>query len=267
MARVMVRAALVLALCFALGGPTEARQDLPVLSGPVTDLASVIDPQSATGLDRAIRALLASTGDTVVVVTVPSLGSYGSIEDYAIRLFQQAGIGDREKDNGVLVLLALAERRVRIEVGYGLEEFITDGFSGDTIRTYMLPAFRRDAYGEGLLAGTQAIIARIAERRGATIDVAAPPPPSTGTRRRESSGGGRILLLILIAYIVMTYLNGLGGGGTTGLRRGGRRGTWSGWHGGVGGFGGGFGSGGFSGGGFGGFSGGSSGGGGASGGW
>lgn len=272
MARLIIRTTVVVLLCLSLGQAANAHQDLPTLSGPVTDLAGVIDERSAAELDRAIRALLASTGDTVVVVTVPSLGSAGSIEEYAVRLFERAGIGDRDKDNGALVLLALAERRVRIEVGYGLEEFVTDGFAGDTIRTYMLPAFRRDAYGEGLLAGTQALIRRIAERRGATVDVQAPVADSTPASDGSSSSdgpGGFLLMLALI--LLVAYLNRNGGGGSTGLRRRGRRGTWSGWHGGVGGFGGGFGSGGFSGGGFGGgfggFSGGSSGGGGASGGW
>lgn len=266
MARVVVRFLIIGAVLLGLAGRAAAQETLPTLSGPVTDLAAVIDPRSAEELDRAIRALLAATGDTVVVVTVPDLGSSGSIEDYARRLFERAGVGDREKDNGVLVLLALAERRVRIEVGYGLEEFVTDGFSGDTIRTHMLPAFRRNAYGEGLLAGTQAVIARIAERRGATVDVRAPAPAATRTVRRTSSSNLAKLLFVLLLFIYFAYHNSQGGN-TPGLRRRGRRGTWSGWHGGVGGFGGGFGSGGFSGGGFGGFSGGSSGGGGASGGW
>src|SRR5687767_13987557 len=127
---------------------------LPTLTAPVTDLAGVIDPAVETELETRIRALLAATGDTVVVATVRTFQPFGTIEEFATRLFERAGVGDREKDRGLLVVLAVEDRQVRIEVGYGLEELVTDGFSGETIRRYMLPAFRGGQYGEGILAGT-----------------------------------------------------------------------------------------------------------------
>ena len=104
-----------------------------------------------------------------MVATVKTVAPF-SIEEYAVRLFEQAGIGQRDQDNGLLILLAVAERRVRIEVGYDLEEFITDGFAGEVIRRDILPAFREGRYGEGLLRGTTPIIQRIAERRGSPVD-------------------------------------------------------------------------------------------------
>lgn len=242
-------------------------QSLPTLSDPVNDQAGIIDPRSAAELDARIRALLAATGDTVVVATVDTIAPWGSIEEYAVRLFEHAGIGDSERDRGILVLVAVAERRVRIEVGYGLEEIITDGFAGAVIRSDMLPAFRSGEYGPGVLAGVTALIRRISEYRDVTIDgvPAAPPPPA-----REGPSALQIVLIVLV-LLALASIGSMRGRGP-GVRRRGRH-----WHGGIGGFGGGFGGfgggfggggfGGGRGGGFGGFGGGRSGGGGASGRW
>jgi uncharacterized protein len=262
-----VRVAAVLAW-LAVGHATFAQQ-LPALSGPVNDLAGVMDAESSAELDRRIRSLEKATGDAVVVVTVKSVAPFSDIEDYAVRLFEKAGIGQRGQDNGVLVVLAVAERRVRIEVGYGLEEFIPDGFAGEVIRRQMLPAFKEGRFGAGLLDGTTRVIERIAERRGKPLaDLPAPEP--VGDVR-----GPSILGIIVAIVIVLLILRALNRGGTHVHRPR----AWPGhpWGGAMGGFGGGFG-GGFSGfgggrgggggfGGFGGFGGGRSGGGGASGGW
>jgi uncharacterized protein len=243
---------------------TARAQSLPALTAPVNDFAHVIDAASARDLDTRIRALQAASGDVVVVATVQTIGNYGSIEEYAVKLFEQAKIGQKDKDNGLLIVVAVKEHKVKIEVGYGLEEYITDGFAGDTIRQAMLPDFRRGDYGPGLLAGATRLITRIADRRGVTL-TNVPRPVAT------DSGSGSalpILPVIVIVIIVLLMLR----------RRRGPRGPFSGWTGGLGpfggGFGGGFGRGGFGGGGFGGggggfggFGGGRSGGGGASGGW
>lgn len=255
-------------LVAALAGPalaqTPAQPAMPVLTAPVNDLAKVIDSSSAAELDRLIRTLQAATGDVVVVATVDTFAPYATIEEYAVRMFERAGIGTRKGDNGLLVLLAVKDRRVRIEVGYGLEEFIADGFAGDTIRTQMLPAFRDGNYGRGLVAGTTRVILRIAQGRGVTLDNVAPLPAS---RAPERSTGPNIWM-ILGLFILLALMNKFGGMSGGVLPRGRRgRSTWSGWHGGIGGFGGGFGGGGGGFGGFGGFGGGRSGGGGASGGW
>lgn len=247
----------------ALAARAQA-QELPTLRAPVNDLAGVIDAASATELDRVIRVLQAATGDVVVVATVDTFAPYATIEEYAVQLFQRAGVGTRAQDNGALILLAVRDRRVRVEVGYGLEEFITDGFAGDTIRTQMLPEFRENRYGAGLVAGATRIITRIAEARGVTLENVAVPVRQVENRGSGPSAG--TILLIFIIFSVLSRFVGSGGGGAA-LGKGRGRGTWSGWHGGIGGFGGGFGSGGGSGGGFGGFGGGRSGGGGASGGW
>jgi uncharacterized protein len=261
----------VLLLVLVVAAAGVSAQSLPALTAPVNDFAHVISPDAAATLDRRIRALQSATGDAVVVATVQSFAPYGSIDEYAVRLFEQAKIGEKNKDNGVLVVLALEERRVRIEVGYGLEAFVTDGFSGETIRQVMLPEFRQGAYGNGLLAGTTRIIGRIAQARGVTLpDVAPVAAPQSASRPIPI--GTIIFIIILIALFLSRRRRG-----PPGFTRRMGRGPWSGWSGGVGGFGGGlggfggFGGGGFGGGGggggFGGFGGGRSGGGGASGGW
>lgn len=246
-------------------------QSLPRLTGPVNDLAHVVDPASAATLEQRILSLQRTTGDAVVVATIDTFQPYGSIEEYAVKLFEQTGIGSRDAHNGVLIVLAVNDRRVKVEVGYGLEEFITDGFAGEVIRQAMLPAFREGRYGEGLVDGTTRLIQRVADRRGVTLsDV----PRPAAMRTVQEISPQTILVFIVVLLIVILIIRRSGGGGSSGFtRRGGPgRSTWSGWHGGIGGFGGGIGGfgggfGGSSGGGFGGFGGGRSGGGGASGGW
>src|SRR5262249_28046073 len=151
---------------------------------------NLIDASNRQTLERMVRTLQSATGDAVVVVTVPTYEPYGSIQEYAVKLFENhgRGIGQKGKDNGLLVVLALAPKRmVWIEVGYGLEGIITDGFAGETSRQFMLPYFRQGQYGAGLTAGVGRIVGRIAEERHVTLGDAAPQPtpPPVGTRPRE----------------------------------------------------------------------------------
>jgi uncharacterized protein len=246
-----------------------AQPPLPELTEPVNDFANVIDPAEEQQIDRLSRTLKAATSDVIVVVTVDAVEPYAEIREYAVKLFENhgRGIGERGKDNGVLILLALKERRVEIEVGYGLEQWITDGYAGETSRDYMVPEFRNGRYGAGLLAGTARIVGRIAQGRNVTLTGVELP-----AERANRSGGQIPLSMIFFIFIVIVLLSQrLGGPGRTVRRWGGRSG-WSGWSSGVGPFGGGWAGGGRSGGGgfgggFGGFGGGRSGGGGGGAGW
>lgn len=258
---------LILAVCSAVASAASLQPPPPRLTAPVNDFAHAIDDEHAREIDRRIRALQKATGDVVVVATVPTFTPYGDINEYAVKMFENGGqgIGQRGKDNGALIVVAVEDHAIRIEVGYDLEQFITDGFAGETIRTVITPAFRSGDYGEGLLAGATRVINRIAEARGVALqDVPAEP-------RRVSQPGSSFPWATLIFIIAMVIILS---------RRGPRRrrywggGPWSGWSSGVGPFGGGGFGGGFggfggsgSGGGFGGFGGGRSGGGGASGSW
>ena len=254
--------------CLALSQcPLAHAQPLPPqLTTPVNDFAHVIDPSSAQEIDRRVRALEKATGDVVVVAAVRTFQPYGDIKEYAVKMFENGGkgIGARGKDNGVLVVVAVEDRKVGIEVGYALEEYITDGFAGQTIREAILPEFRSGNYGRGLVTGTTRIINRIADARGVNLqDVPRDAP------RQQPQFHIPIGTIVFILFIILMATRG---------RRRRRRywgGSWSGWNSGVGPFGGGFGGGfggfggggGGGGGGFGGFGGGRSGGGGASGGW
>ena len=250
-----------------------AQPPIPQLTGPVNDFANIIDPASEAELERRIRALMAASGDVVVVATVPMIEGFMDIREFAVKMFENGGrgIGEKGKDNGLLIVVAVKERQVGVEVGYDLEGDVTDGFAGTVIRERIRPPFQQGRYGEGLVAGTTTIVNRIAQRRGVELtDVPREPEPA---RRRTSPG---FPMWPIIIFFILLMLSNRGGG----RRRRGRWGNSRGWSSGVGPFGGGFGTGfgggfggfgggggGFGGGGFGGFGGGRSGGGGASGGW
>ena len=238
---------------------------VPALTQPVHDLADAIDSSAEQQIEQLSRSLQTASGDILVVVTVPTIEPYADIREYAVKLFenQGRGIGEKGKDNGILVLLALKERRVWIEVGYGLEPWITDGYAGETSRDYMTPDFRAGRYGAGLLKGAQRIAARIAQGRNVTLTGV--EIPSNLTPRTRTDVPFSVLFLIFLAIMLLSRRRG---GRGPGVRRWGGNG-WSGWSSGVGPFGGGWsgGGGGGFGGGFGGFGGGRSGGGGGGSGW
>ena len=264
----VVRVPLLAVVLLALLATAAAAQPLPPeLTRTVNDFAGIIDEADQRTLDSLIRALQRASGDVVVVATVETVAPYADIEEYAVKMFENRGrgIGQRGRDNGLLVLIAVKERDIRIEVGYELEQYITDGFASALSRDVIAPEFRRGDYGAGLTAGVSQLVQRIADGRQVALQGA----PARVERRREGSGlgGGAVALFILFMVLRAVF------GGRRRRRFGGWGGSgWSGWNSGVGPFGGGgfkgggFGGGGF-GGGFGGFGGGRSGGGGGGGSW
>ena len=256
-----------------LAGASGAQQLPPELTQPVNDFADVIDSESEAAMDSLIRSLQQASGDVIVVAAIDTFAPYGDIREYAVKMFENRGrgIGQKGRDNGLLILLAVDDRQVWVEVGYDLEEFITDGFAGETSRQYMAPEFRRGEYGRGLLAGLSRIADRVAERRGVTLQGV---PRETRRRDDDDEGGGSIIFGLFVLFIVLNAI-----AASTRRRRRHRWGAapWI-WNSGVGPFGGGFGGGsgrrgGFGGGfggfggGFGGFGGGRSGGGGGGASW
>ena len=270
----MLAASGMLVVATALAALASTPQQIPPLTKPVNDFANVIDAASEHELERRIIALKNASGDVVIVATVPTFRPYATIDEYAVKMFENGGrgIGEKGKDNGLLIVVAVEDRKVRIETGYDVEGIITDGFAGQTIREAMAPAFRAGHYGPGLVAAATRVITRIAEQRGVTLEnVPAAPEvsarPALETRHRNFPWALFLIVLLLLLTRRRRRRRRYWGGG-----------PWSGWNSGVGpfgggsgGFGGGFGGfgggGGGGGGGFGGFSGGRSGGGGASGGW
>ncbi|MFC0633235.1 TPM domain-containing protein [Brevundimonas balnearis] len=258
-------AGLVLAAVLILAPGGAAAQDFPPLSGRVVDEAGLISPETQAELEARLARLEAETSDQLVVVTLRGLEGY-EIEDYGYRLGRAWGVGQSETNNGVLLIVAPAERRVRIEVGYGLEPILTDAWSALVIHDEILPRFRTGGYEAGIEAGVTAIEGQLrADPAEAAARAAAVEAPGA-----EAPAGPAIIIALVFLFLFL----GLISGGLRGRRRRpsgvGTVVLWtvldalasSGRGGRGGGFGGGsFGGGGFSGGG------GGFGGGGASGGW
>jgi uncharacterized protein len=233
-------------------------------TGYVTDLAGVIEPATRLRLDNLCTELEQKTGAQMAIVTVPSLEGE-SVEQYAVDLYKQLGVGSKNDNRGVLLLLSPDDHKYRIEVGYGLEPVINDARAGDVGRA-MVPFLRQGDYNNAVFTATWQLANYVAADRGIKLSGAAPARPAD-TGRGDESNSFPIWWVLIILFIVFRIL-GAAFRNTSG-RRGGGGGWWI-WPI-IGGFGGGgFGgsSGGWSGGGgFGGFGGGSSGGGGASGSW
>ena len=234
------------------GGSAAAAPKFPALTGRVVDNANILSDTTKQDLTQKLEALEQKTSRQLVVVTVPSLGGY-EISDYGYQLGRAWGIGQKTLNNGALLIVAPAEHRVRIEVGYGLEPILTDAFSSVIINSQITPKFKAGDYNAGVEAGTDALIQQL------SLDTSTAEKRAAAAEQQQVQGdSGRpplsaIIILIVIAFIFFHFFGGWwilpllfsGGGG------GGR---------------GGFGGGGFGGGGFGG-GGGSFGGGGASGSW
>ena len=233
--------------------PAVAAVDYPQLTGFITDDADMIDPVYETKITELAKKIEGATTVEIAVVTVESLEGE-SKEVYAVKLFEQAGIGKKDKDNGLLILVAKQERKYRFEVGYGLEGVITDSMKvniGDRIIT---PNFRNGEYGKGIYESMLVIEGLLEGDEEVISEYSMNDQGSTGT----SSGWIGILFFFIFIMAILIRMSG-------GRRAGGRGYMY---YGGVGGFGGGMsGGGGGFGGGFGGFGGGMSGGGGFGGGW
>ena len=236
--------------------------DWPRPKGPVADYARLIPDQDRKKIAALSTELQQKTGAALVVATLPTIGSM-SIEDAAVKIFEDWGIGQKGKDNGILLLVAKEQRKMRIEVGYGLEGVVTDATAGRIRDQAILPFFKKGDYGTGVWLGTANLAKIIADDKGVKLTGL---PKRTTRKKSNSVGFGGIFVLIAVAVIVLRMVRrggrgGRGGGGgfVTGMILGSM----------MGGGGRSSGGGGFDGfgGGFGGFGGGMSGGGGASGGW
>ncbi|MBP7701572.1 MAG: TPM domain-containing protein [Phenylobacterium sp.] len=251
-------ARLAVLVLFVWAGAALAAPTFPPLTGRVVDDANVLSPQAEAQLTQELANLETQTGRQLVVATLPDLQGY-EIEDYGYQLLRTWGIGSKERNDGAILIVAPSERKVRIEVGYGLEPVLTDALSSLIINQRIIPAFKEGRLEEGVVDGTQAIVQQLSlpddEARAAVAKAQESPQGEGGV------GFGTIVVIFIIFWLLSGVFGGrrrgslwwlpliLGSGGG-----GGGRGGWSGG-------GGGFGGGGFSGGG------GSGGGGGASGSW
>ncbi len=212
--RVLVLVLIGLAIQFAPLRAAAAEPTFPVLSGRVVDQANILSAAKERELSAQLAQLEADTGDQFVVVALLSLQGY-EIEDYGYRLGRAWGIGSAEGDSGVLLIVAPAERKVRLEVGYGLEPVLTDALSNQIIQTDILPPFREGGYERGVSAGVDAVIAQLrldpaeAQARAAAAQPSEPDAPVFE---------GVVIALIFV-FFFLSLLGGLGRGGRRGRRR------------------------------------------------
>lgn len=214
--------AFLLFLCLLLSGAAAAAQDFPRLTGRVVDNADLLDPAREAALTQRLEALEQQTGRQLVVATLPSLGGR-TIEDYGYRLGRAWGIGDQEEDDGILLIVAPNERRVRIETGYGARVFLTDALSGVIIRNAITPRFKAGDYPGGIEAGVTEIAAQMqlppAEAAKRVRDAEA---AGATTASRSNEGAGFIPMIfwvLVIGFVLLSFARRAGGRRYRGKRR------------------------------------------------
>ncbi len=219
--------------------------DIPQSSGWVNDFAGVINPEYKEKLNSLIEELEQKTSAEIAVVTVDSIAPYDE-KEYARRLFDNWKPGKKGKDNGVLVLLAVKERRWRIETGYGVEGILPDGLCGDIGRNYMVPFFKQAKYGQGLYQAVIKIAQEIGKDANINLNALQGIKDTTLTQvNSPDTGDSGIIIIVFLLFFGILILPILLGRRNNNVFWGGRyQGGWGG-----GGFGGGGGGGGFGGGG------------------
>ena len=271
-----------LAICLILllfpGSALAVSVTIPSPAGPVTDLVGILDQDAMRHLTQVIQEVRERTTAEIAVLIVPSTAP-DPIEDYSIAVFDRWKIGQKGKDNGLLFLVAVKDRRMWITTGYGLEGILPDGKVGEIRDREIIPFFRAGRYAEGILRGTNALAAVILNEAGSTG--AERQPIAQSARHKSGFAGGSTGILLVVFILLILFAAGLSamdrsaalrtrGRGYAGRRSGFRGPFWfgGGSGGAIGGWSsGGWSGGGFGGGGFGGFGGGGSGGGGAGGSW
>jgi uncharacterized protein len=245
----MVRRAVLLALLLLAGAAAgQSLAPVPPLTGPVVDRANLLAPGQRSTIDNLSRELQSKTGAQIAVLTVES-SAPEDLFDYGMRVAKEWQLGSREKDDGLLLVVASRDHKVRFFTGYGLEGVLPDGKLGRILDTYAVPQFRSGNVGEGIVAAVGAAAREIAAEAGVELSgvpgSARPPLPEIDPRW--------ILLVLVLLLLLLFFFRPppgsrrrryhpvLWGGGLGGIGSGGFGGGYGG--------GGGFGGGGFGGGG------------------
>jgi uncharacterized protein len=207
------RTVFVLALCVPSGHAVDWKELKP--QGYVSDFAGVLDPAAKSQLESFCAVVQQSTGAQMALVTLPSLEGE-PIEDVANTIFRAWGVGQKGKDDGILLLLAINDRRSRLEVGYGLEPILPDGLDGGVLRA-MRPALRQQDYSDALMAAAETLGGAIAQARHVQLQARLP-------RRAQPGAGDSIPWpMILGGIFLLLWLmrsggpRGYGGGGRGGF--------------------------------------------------
>jgi len=249
---------LLILITLAVIPSSIAANPFPKPQGLVNDFAGVIPQEYKQTLVALTGELFQKTGIPVVVVTMADIGG-AEYNDYANRLYSAWGIGKKGEDKGVLVFVTIKERKMRIETGYGVEGILPDGLVGEIRDRYMIPYFKENRFGEGLLNGVRALSQVMAKDAGVTLTGQA---PVTAPPKKRGSGMSFLPLLFFIVFFILAARRRgggwllflaflLGGDRSYGPRHGGGfGGSFGGFSGGFGGFGGGMSGGGGAGGSF-----------------
>lgn len=192
---------ILIILAVLIIGQISAKVKLPELKMLVTDNAGVLNSNQERELESALRALEQSSTAEVAVVTVRDLEGL-SIEEYSIRLVEKWQLGKSDRDNGVLLLVSTGDRKVRLEVGYGLEGVLTDAHSSYIINTKIIPAFREGSYYEGIKSGVLAVSGEIT--RTSTISPEELAKYERSKNRRQKEGGIPVGVIIFLLFIILS---------------------------------------------------------------
>ena len=226
----------------------------------IVDLAGIMDNGIEAKVSRLLMELEEKTGAQVVVLSVDSLEGV-PLEEYSINIAEKWGLGQKDIDNGLLMLFAMNERKYRFEVGYGLEGILPDSLVGSIGREKIVPNFKRGDYSKGIASAALAVAGIIAKDKGVPLSGLKEMNPPVKKQKNKNSFWDLVYFILFVLFMLFVIYAGTFGGGSSGGSGGGSGGWGGGYYGGGGGSGG-FGGGGSFGGGGGGF-----GGGGASGGW
>jgi uncharacterized protein len=204
-----------------------AEEKYPTPRGAVNDFAGVIDAEYAGRLETLAREVLQKTGTAIVVATVSSIGENEEANMYANKLYKAWGIGKKGEDKGVLIFVAVKERKIRIETGYGVEGILPDGLVGEIRDKYVVPELKAGNYGKGLYNAVYACSAYIA--KDAHVQLSGTPSPYRQNARVGKKGFNVFALIILLAvaglllgtrtgrsmlpWILLLFLGGGGRGG------------------------------------------------------
>lgn len=222
----------------------------------VYDKAGVIPPAHERKIQSISLELIQKTRIPVVVVTMPDIEG-AEYNEYANRLYEAWGIGEKGTDKGVLIFVTVKERKMRIEVGYGLEGILPDGLAGEIRDQYMIPYLKKNKYGDGILNGTLAVARIIA--KNANVQLTGQAPRRVAREKRSGFAIIPIILILIFAFtsrrrggmwLLLAMMLGGGGGRGGHYGSGGMGGSFGGFGGGFGGFGGGMSGGGGAGGSF-----------------
>ncbi|MDP8210646.1 MAG: TPM domain-containing protein [Candidatus Stygibacter australis] len=245
----------IIAVFFLFAFFLQAAVKIPDLKMMVNDNANILTSRQESDLEQLLRNTMSATSAEIALLTVIDLSGL-TIEDYSMKVVEKWKLGKKDRDNGILLLVSINDRKVRLEVGYGLEDIVTDAKSSYIINTIIVPQFRQGNFYEGIHAGLAAATGLVTSTYEISSEELAKYQQNQA--RKKKSGGFPVGMIIFILFMILSRRRGRGGllpwlflGSMMGGRGGGGRSG--------GGFGGGFG--GFSGGG------GGFGGGGASGGW